>query len=175
VGGANGQDNEAPASGERARAKRRPHRVFVSYSHVDHKWLERLLVHLKPLERGGLVERWDDTRLRTGDLWRMDIEKALAQADIAILLLSADYLASDFIYKQELLPLLAAHEERGLVVMPVIISSCYYQGIPSLEQFMAVNPELQPLNAMTKGERETVWARLVEHIVQCIYGTEIPG
>jgi hypothetical protein len=57
----------------------------------------------------------------------------------------------------------------------VIISACCYQRIPGLEQFMAVNPGLKPLNAMTEAEQEALWARLVEHIVQYIHGKAITG
>ncbi len=44
-------------------------KIFISYSHEDKEWLERLLVHLKPLERGGTIDLWDDTRIKTGDRW----------------------------------------------------------------------------------------------------------
>ena len=49
--------------------------IFISYSHKDKKWLERLQVHLKPLEREGLFERWDDTMINAGEKWRDEIRK----------------------------------------------------------------------------------------------------
>lgn len=58
-------------------ARERRQNVFVSYSHNDVEYLDRLLVHLKPLEKAGLLELWVDTRLRAGDKWKGEIEKAL--------------------------------------------------------------------------------------------------
>ena len=71
--------------------------VFVSYSHRDEKWLERLQVHLKPLVRAGDIDLWDDTQIRSGEDWKAKIDQALGSARFAVLLVSADFLASDFI------------------------------------------------------------------------------
>ena len=80
--------------------------VFVSYSHADAEHLQRLRVHLRPFERAGLVDVWADTRLRPGQRWRQEIELALERAAVSILLVSADFLASDFVADNELPPLL---------------------------------------------------------------------
>jgi len=77
-------------------------RVFISYSHHDVKWLERLRVHLKPLIRKQVVDLWDDTRISPGMDWRREIDTALSAASVAVLLISADFLASDFIVDNEL-------------------------------------------------------------------------
>jgi len=87
--------------------------VFVSYSHKDSAFLTRLQVHLRPLEREGLVELWDDTRLAAGDRWRAAIEEALSRASVAVLLVTADFMASDFIVSDELPQLLTNARERG--------------------------------------------------------------
>lgn len=139
-------------------------KVFISYSHEDAKFLQRFQVHLKPLERAGVVERWDDTRIRTGQRWKEEISKALASAKVAVLLISADFLASDFIATDELPHLLAAEEKEGLVVMPVILSPCRFSRTPSLSQFQAVNSPDKPLNSLSKSEQEAVWVRLTEDI-----------
>ena len=64
--------------------------VFISYSHKDEEWKDRLVTHLGVLEKEGLLDLWDDRKIEVGDDWRPEIEKAIERADIAILLISAN-------------------------------------------------------------------------------------
>ena len=143
------------------------HKVFVSYSHKDETLLQRLQVHLKPLERDGLVERWDDTKIRPGQRWRQEIRQAMDSARIAVLLLSPDFMASDFIAKDELPPLLLAAEREGLVIMCVNLSH-YYEHGETLGQCQQLNAPDKPLEGMTKVEQDAVWARLAKEIVAAL-------
>lgn len=93
--------------------------VFVSYSHADALWLSRLKIHLKPLERRGAIEVWDDQRLRVGVRWRDEIKTALRRARVAVLLVSPDFLASDFIADHELPPLLRSEKDLTVIWIPV--------------------------------------------------------
>lgn len=143
-------------------------RVFVSYSHADAEWLERLQKHLRPLERAG-IDVWDDTRLRPGEPWREEIREALAGTRVAILLVSADFLASDFIVTDELPPLLQAAAEHGATILPVIISPCRFGRMESLSRFQAVNDPDKPLVQLRRANREKVLdqvARAVEDALQ---------
>lgn len=92
--------------------------VFVSYSRADAACLERLRVHLRPLQRESAIAYWDDGSIVAGERWRDRIEAALARARVAVLLVSADFLASDFVVQSELPVLLAAAEERGTSILP---------------------------------------------------------
>ena len=85
--------------------------VFISYAHRDKSWLERLQVHLKPL--GDLARPWDDTKIRPGDRWPAEIDAAIDEAKVVILLVSADFLASDFIRRKELPDLLKEGRVEG--------------------------------------------------------------
>jgi hypothetical protein len=138
--------------------------VFISYSHKDAKWLERLQVHLKPLERIGTIARWDDTSIKPGSKWHEEIKNAVASAKVAVLLISADFLSSDFISTNELPPLLAAAETKGTIVLPVIVSPCLFQLTDSLSQFQSVNPLNRPLSKMTRNEQEEVFVKITETI-----------
>ena len=131
-------------------------KVFISYSHRDKAWLERLQVHLKPLEREGRVERWDDTRIKPGTRWREAIENALAETKVAVLLISADFLASDFIDTVELPALLSAAEADGAVILPVIVGHSRFARTPSLAQFQAVNSPAEPLHTLPKASQEAI-------------------
>jgi hypothetical protein len=153
--------SEQPA---RATPPVKRNRVFVSYSHKDNRWLERLQVHLKPLENLGALERWDDTLIEPGDRWREEIRRALELARVAVLIISADFLASDFIMKDELPPMLTAAEKGGATILPLIASSCRFEETESLSQFQAVNHPSKPLDAMRKPKREEVFVKLVRLI-----------
>ncbi|MGA2465645.1 MAG: peptidoglycan-binding protein [Thermodesulfobacteriota bacterium] len=144
--------------------RRKPRsKVFISYSHQDAKWLKMLIVHLAHLERIGLVDRWDDTRLKPGQKWREEIMKAIHAAKVAILLISAYFMASEFIMKYELPPLLTKAKGQGLVILPVIVSPCR---LDSLSQFQAVNPPSKTLVEMERGARDRVWLKVVERITE---------
>lgn len=81
--------------------------VFISYSHLDKKWLGRLQTALKPLIRKEKIDVWADTRIRTGQNWKGQITQALARAKVAVLLVSQNFLASDFIADEEIPPIIA--------------------------------------------------------------------
>lgn len=142
--------------------------VFVSYSHADAKWLKRLRVHLKPLERYGTIDLWDDTRITPGKQWRDEVREALGRAKAAVLLITADFLASDFIANDELPPLLAAAEERGTKILPVIIKPCRFEQTEELSRFQAVNPPSKPLVAMRSAGQEDLFVKLSHTIEQAL-------
>jgi hypothetical protein len=137
----------------------------VSYSHEDEKWLQMLQVHIAPLERSGIVVRWDDTRIAPGEKWREEIANAIRSAKVAVLLISAHFMASKFIAEKELPPLLEAAEHEGTVILPVFISPCV---LGSLAEFQAVNSPSKPLVDLSRGDRDRVWVRLMEAITAAL-------
>lgn len=114
-------------------------RLFISYSHRDADILERLLVHLRPLERDGLVDAWNDTRIAAGADWKLEIQNALQHARTAILLISANFLASDFIVSDELPKLLDAAQKHGTLILPIIVKPSRFARDPMLNRF---NPSI---------------------------------
>lgn len=143
-------------------------RVFISYSHQDADWLKRLRVHLKPLERDHNVDIWDDEKIKPGLKWRAEIARSIEATKVAVLLVSADFLASDFIAKDELPPLLRAAEEEGGVILPVILSPSRFDKTPALSQFQSVNNPQTPLIDMTKGEQEAVFVKVSEAVEEAL-------
>lgn len=138
--------------------------VFVSYSHKDIAYLERLRVHLKPLERKSLIQLWSDTVIQSGEKWKREIEKALGKSAIAVLLISADFLASDFIVDNELQPLLKSAEQKGTIILPLILKPCRFMREPSISQFQAINNPSKPLCMLTEYEQEDIYERLSHRI-----------
>ena len=140
-------------------------RIFVSYSSADVSWLERLQVHLKPLERAGLIEWWAYTRdLLAGQVWEDEIKKALAAAHIGVLLVSVDFVASDFIANHELPNLLAAAQNRGLTILSLIVGPSRFKRMPELSRFQAVNDPDRPLMGLPKAEQEAELLKLANRI-----------
>lgn len=144
--------------------------VFVSYSHANRGWLDRLKVHLRPLERLGTITLWDDTRIKPGSQWREEIERELEQARVAVLLVSADFLASDFVRTHELPRLLAAAEQRGTLVLSVILSPCRFEQTRELSRFQAMNPPSEPLVGKRQAGREAVFVALADRIESALQG-----
>jgi hypothetical protein len=139
-------------------------RIFVSYSHRDAEWLRQLQTHLRPFERAGLIDHWDDTRLRPGDAWEEEIRQALSEARVAVLLVSPHFLASDFIMDQELPLLLEAARRGEATLLPMILSPCRYWAVPGLSTYQAVNDPARPLVDCSVGDRERAWVKLVEAV-----------
>jgi hypothetical protein len=106
-------------------------RIFISYAHQDRPYLDRLLVHLRPLEREQVIDLFGDHRIKAGEDWRKRIEVALVASKAAVLLISADFLASDFIVNNELPPLLEGAEKRGTRIIPVIVKPCRFDRTPT--------------------------------------------
>lgn len=151
-----------------AEREKRPN-VFISYSHSDREYVDRLLVHLKPLERDGLIDLWVDTRLRAGDRWKREIEKALDRATVAILLVSADFLASDFITGNELPPLLKNAQEKGTRIVPLVVKPCRFARDTNLRHFQAVNDPKHSLGLLPQCEQEVLYDQVAAEVERWLH------
>src|SRR5689334_2597186 len=107
--------------------------VFVSYSHKDEKWKDLLKPHLLMLERANRLTIWDDRKIDAGDTWYDEIKNAMEDAEVAVCLISADYLASDFCVKEEIPYLLERRQTKGLVLIPILIRPCAWKAIDWLK------------------------------------------
>jgi hypothetical protein len=132
-------------------------KIFVSYSHADSPWLERLKVHLKPLGLKGALDVWDDARIAAGALWREEIDRALAEARVAVLMVSADFLASDFISEVELPALLDSARAGGTEILILVLSPSVFSGVEGLSKYQTVNDPKEPLIDMSKARQEAVF------------------
>jgi TIR domain len=160
------------AATQKAAAAARTH-VFVSYSHRDVEWLNRLQTHMKPLIRAGIIDLWDDTRINPGFDWRREINEALAMAQVAVLIVSADFLASEFIWDNELPPPLERATSGGARVLSLIVRPCLYAQHTALSKYQAVNDPRHPLSSLPEHRMEAVLVRLAEQICESV-GSSLP-
>jgi hypothetical protein len=135
-------------------------KVFVSYSHRDREWLECLLTHLAVLERRQLIQTWSDTRIAIGAEWQSEIENALGSSRVAVLLVSPDFLASDFIWREEM-PRVMAHRKNGMEVLPLIVRPCAWLLEEDLKQLQARPPEGRPLSTVSSAQIDLELAAFV--------------
>lgn len=105
-------------------------RVFISYAHKDEALRLKLDPHLKLLQRQGLIATWHDRLIKPGAEWADVIDANLEQARIVLLLVSADFIASDYCWKKEMTRALERHEQGAARVIPVIIRDCKWETAP---------------------------------------------
>lgn len=147
-------------------------KVFISYSHKNERWLKRLLVHLRPIEKSGQIDLWADTRIKPGVNWTEEIQSALAAPEVAVLLVSADFLASEFITSKELPPLLLAAKRRECRILSVIVGPCLFSRIHDLQQFQAINSPGRALTRMKAGDADECLAKVAETILDYLAARE---
>jgi hypothetical protein len=144
--------------------------VFVSYCHKNRRWLDRLRVHLTPYDRRGDLDLWDDTKIAPGDRWSSSIGEAIDRAAASIVLISADFLASDFVAVHELPKLLHKAERAGARILPIFVEPCDLANHPELASFQAVNSPKKPLAETSRVDAERVLVRTVEAIATILSG-----
>lgn len=139
--------------------RKQRNKVFISYSHIDKVYLTDIQRHFKPFLNQ--IDFWDDTKIKPGQKWKEEISNAIDDTKVAILLISTDFLGSDFISSNELPPLLHAAEKEGTVILTLILKPCLFEDFTELNQFQAMNPPNHPVSKMSENEREELYVNLV--------------
>ena len=140
--------------------------VFVSYSHADREWLDRLRTHLAPYIRGESIDLWDDTRIAPGDDWAEEIDRAIAEARVAVLLVSSDFLASEYVTAVEL-PAIFRYAGTDLTVMWIPIRASVFEATP-LKRFQAVHDPRHPLASLPKPEQDEALVAISKQIAAAV-------
>jgi serine/threonine protein kinase len=104
--------------------------IFLCYARRDQEFLDNLKMHLTPLERQGLIKVWHDADISPGTDWEDEIKKHLNTADIILLLVSANFITSDYCYSKEMMQAMERHKRGEACVIPIILRSVYWQGTP---------------------------------------------
>lgn len=150
---------------------RQVNRIFVSYSHADREWLERLKKMASPYLRAAEAELdlWDDTRLTAGQPWEAEIDRALSRAGVAVALVSASFLDSPFIMEKELGVMVDAARQGGLQLLWVCVSSAGWEVTP-LRQFQATHDPRVPLDTLTPPQQNEILRSVAQKIKEAALG-----
>lgn len=138
--------------------------VFISYSHADEKWKDRLLPHLRTLEQYDIISFSDDRIVNTNDEWVPAIHNVIDYATVAICLISADYLSSRFIIEQELPALIERRRSMGMLLLPIIVSPCIWNSLPILRSSQMEPPNTTPLALMDDLDQDQFFANIANTV-----------
>ncbi len=120
--------------------------IFYSYSHKDEELRDELEKHLSILKRQGVITGWHDRRIGAGREWEGEIDTHLNTAHVILLLISADFLASDYCYDVEVKRAMERHEAEEARVIPVILRPVYWWGAP-LGKLQALPTDAKPVTS----------------------------
>jgi len=146
-----------------SRATNKPIKLFIAYAPQDDYLRAQLQNHLKPLERGCVVLTWSNRDIQGGENRPSLIAEQLRQADVVLLLLSADYLASDECYSDEIEPTIERASQGKVHLLPVVLRPCEWHAIESLGQLRAL-PE--------GGKAITSWPNMDEAFASVVRGVD---
>jgi putative sterol carrier protein len=116
-----------------------PVKIFFCYAHEDEALLNKLKTHLRPLQRMGLIDVWHDRDISAGTKWEEEIDKHLSEANIILLLVSPDFMDSDYCYGKEMQRALERHQWGEACVIPIILRPVYWQGVLGTLQALPKN------------------------------------
>jgi len=142
--------------------------VFISYSHKDEEWKDRVVTHLRVLQMQDMLDVWDDRRIEAGDEWRAEIENALNAASVAVLLISANFLTSKFILDEEVPRLLERRAKQGVRVIPLIVKPCAWTQVKWLSPILARPKDGRALSAGNENQIDADLAALANEIAAII-------
>jgi len=137
--------------------------IFISYSHRDKKYLDKLHTHLRALERQNLLISWYDRKIIAGKKWMNEIDEHLAIADMILLLVSPDFISSDYCYKREFEVALERQDATQAQIIPIIIRPVAWEDTPI--------GKLQALP--TGGKPVTTWKNMDQAFLDIIEGIRL--
>src|SRR5215469_2289900 len=122
-----------------------PYEVFFSYAHEDEDWRKKIEKYLSTLQRQHYIQGWHDRNILAGSKWEREIMTRLNTAPIILLLVSQDFLASDFCWGIELQQTMQRHDAGTAYVIPIIVRPCSWQR-ESFARLQFLPQDAQPLS-----------------------------
>jgi uncharacterized protein YegL len=140
-------------------------RIFVSYSHRDERYREKLEISLAQLRRDDLISTWHDKKILPGEEWDREIDDNLNNADMVLLLISPDFLASDYAYGREMERALERHRSRSAIVVPIILRPSDWLN-SRLASLQALPSRGRPISSWPN--RDVAWLDVVQGLRKII-------
>ncbi len=147
-----------------------PLEVFCCYAREDREMLIQLKKHLAPLQKQGLITIWSDIDLGAGTDWEKTLHQHLESADIILLLISADFMNSDYCYSTELRRAIERHDQGDAMVIPVLLRSTFWQNAPFAKLQMAPT-DAKPVTGWS--DRDEAFYDIVTHINRVVSNLRI--
>lgn len=149
-------------------------KIFFSYSHKDEALRDQLETHLALLQRQGLIEAWHDRRIVAGSNLDDSVSEQLETADVILILVSANFIASDYCYSREMMRALERHDEGTAVVIPVILKACDWHSAP-FGKLLAAPRDGKPVDMWANlDEGLTDVAKQVRKVVEKLQTAQLP-
>ncbi len=135
--------------------------IFISYSHRDDEWRQELDIHLSSLRRQGVISVWHDRWILAGKEWAREINHNLNDADLILLLISPDFINSDYCYDIEMKRAVERHDAGEAVVIPIILRSCDWKDAP-FGKLQALPRDAKPIKSAA--DRDEAFTEVVAGI-----------
>ncbi len=145
--------------------------LFYSYSHKDEKFRDALATHLAPLKRQGVIQEWYDRKITAGEEWGNAIDEHLEAADIILLLVSPDFISSDYCWGKEMARALERHAAGEAQVIPIIVRPVNWKGGPFGSGAPFGHLQALPKNAKAVtlwANRDSAWVDVASGIEEAI-------
>jgi hypothetical protein len=146
------------------------HKLFISYSHEDIKWLQAIKQQLAVLEIEGLLDVYEDTRLQAGEDWYQRLHTEMLSAKVALLLISASFLSSKFIRDEEVPRLFDRHAEAGMRIYALLVRPCAWEQVKWLTK-LQLRPQDSKLKIKAVSEFKEARDRILANVtneIACI-------
>lgn len=144
--------------------------VFISYCREDAEWLTKLKMSWQPLEQRHLIRIWDDTAIRAGSDYLKEIRQALDSARVAVLLVTENFLNSEFIRAEELPRLLEKAKEGGCTIFWIAVSGPPVAN-PNITRYQAANDRERPLAKLGEAEQKSALRDISDRLRETVEGS----
>ncbi len=138
-----------------------PIKVFISYARQDEVFKDELIRHLNPLVRNNTIKSWHDGILMVGEEWEPSIKKQIEEADVILLLISPDFMASDYIDDVEISKSLDRSRKRETVIVPIIIRPTNYSSF-EISKYQALPKDGKPVSTWLY--RDEAWIDITHQL-----------